>query len=226
MVGLGFLPGDEYSYAVGVSADGGVIGGYGYDYGASGQPFLWTASGGSQGLGLPSGSRGASATALSVDGTALVGQDYRTTGARRGYRWTAAAGFVGLGEPPPGGLSVNPGCVSGDGSLIGGWYGMPAEDDPDAEWVIPFLWDAQHGVRDLKQVLINDYGLTTVTDWGLSLEGISADGLALAGTAYFQDESGQWVSEAYLIRLPEPDSLLMLAALVLGIHQRLKLRRR
>jgi hypothetical protein len=72
-----------------------------------------------------------------------------------------------------------------------------------------FIWDAQHGVRDLKQVLIQEYGLTAVEDWALiDLYGISADGLTLVGEGSHPDPSGGGAVEAFLVRLPEPTGIL------------------
>ena len=71
--------------------------------------------------------------------------------------------------------------VSGDGSVVVGVdSGSPNE---------AFIWDATNGMRNLRDVLINDFSLD-LTGWLLlQASGISPDGLSIVGTAI--NPSGQ-----------------------------------
>jgi len=55
---------------------------------------------------------------------------------------------------------------------------------------VAFIWDRDNGMRDLKQVLENDYGLD-LTGWVLTnAYGISDDGTIISGTGLYDDGSG------------------------------------
>lgn len=215
MVGLGQPSNWRDSQATGVSGDGGVITGWG-SIDNRGQSFRWTADTGFSPLDQPPDGTGAKAQAVSGDGVFIIGDYQPEQGRRRGFRWNESSGYDDLGDPPVDEGSINPMCVSADGSVIGGWYGIPDEDDPDTEWITAFLWDEEHGVRDLKDVLIDEYGLSRVVDWQLAtIEGISADGQTLVGSGWHLDENGRGVVEAYRIQLPEPSCLL--SCIVAGV---------
>jgi probable HAF family extracellular repeat protein len=218
MEGLGYLSDTSTSYATGVSADGQVIVGNGYS--TFPEAFRWTPTEGMVGLGRPLGADGTSAWAVSLDGMVIVGDISSSASHDHGFRWTQDGGFVDLGSPPGPGGSVNPRCVSGDGSVIGGWYGRPVEGDPDSEWVTAFVWDNDHGVRDLKSLLLS-FGLDAVADWSLAeVRGVSADGLTLVGYGTHTDGSGGWASEAFLVRLPEPGTGLLLCVALVAARRR------
>jgi probable HAF family extracellular repeat protein len=121
-VGLGDLPGGDYSSAAyGVSTDGTTVVGYGTS--ASGREgFKWTPFGGVVGLGdLPGGAFASPATGVSGDGSIVVGGSPSTgvTG-NEAYRWTLETGIVGLGDFPGGLFGSNALAISGDGSTIVG----------------------------------------------------------------------------------------------------------
>src|SRR6266567_183925 len=92
---LGFLPGDNYSFATGVSGDGSVV------VGTSGlQPYVgtgyyrafrWTAGSGMVGLGHLLGDTYSQADRVSADGSVVVGISSSTyLGPAQTFRWTAA----------------------------------------------------------------------------------------------------------------------------------------
>jgi hypothetical protein len=60
---------------------------------------------------------------------------------------------------------------------------------------VAFIWDTAHGMRDLRQVLIDEYGLgaalenVTLTD----AVDISADGRVIVGLGYTGEPGGSWI---------------------------------
>jgi uncharacterized membrane protein len=106
------------------------------------------------------------------------------------WDWTEATGFVGLGGVGGGALDV-----SFDGSVIVGSSGGVA-----------FIWDAQHGMRSLQQVLTDELGLD-LSGWSLtSASGISDDGRVIAGTGLFEGATEAWIAV-----IPEPGTLALVA---------------
>ena len=67
-------------------------------------------------------------------------------------RWTEAGGFTILGDLPGGTTRSFGYDVSGDGSVVVGtsWTSLDRE---------AFIWDAAHGMRNLKSVLTTQYHL-------------------------------------------------------------------
>lgn len=213
MVGLGYLPGGGYyaaSYASGVSANGSVV--VGVSTSANGtealgwqEAFLWTQGTGMVGLGdLPGGSFWSNAQNVSADGSVVVGQSFGAYG-YEAFRWTQETGMVGLGSLPGGLFARAATGVSADGSVIVG-YSVGGE---------VFVWNSTQGMRSLREILTNDYGLD-LTGWGaLSYAGnpqVSADGLTIVGQGW--NPNGNL--EAWIARLnpqnnpsvPEPSSIL------------------
>ncbi len=223
MVGLGDLPGDEFkSEASGVSADGSVIVGgsisHTEQYGGV-EAFHWTVGEGMIGLGTlrPDNLGRSTALAVTADGSVVVGWA-RSFFDMEAFRWTPEGGMVGLGM-----LGTNPEredqsralSVSGDGSKIVGYSSGGGA----------FLWDATHGMRDLEDVLTNDYGLV-LDGWDLqSATGISADGTVIVGHGV--NPLGH--PEAWQAVIPEPSSFALLAAMAMPLtlaYARHKRRRR
>jgi probable HAF family extracellular repeat protein len=206
MVGLGNLPGGVYSSALGVSADGSIVVGASHSDNASkSEAFRWTQGTGMVGLGdLPGGSFSSGALGVSADGSVVVGHSSGAYGLEA-FRWTQATGMVGLGFLPVGGFSVTAATgVSADGSVVVGHSGSGEV----------FIWNSTQGMRSLREILTNDYGLN-LTGWTLTGTGttrISADGLTIVGSG--TNPSGN--TEAWIARLnpqnnpsvPEPSSIL------------------
>lgn len=193
MNGLGTLGFYPSSMASAISSDGMVI--VGESAGAFGNPeaFRWTELGGMNGLGdlpgEPSGwSRAAavSANGSVIVGSSLVGPNWQV------FRWTQSEGMVSLGTLPGGGDAGASG-VSGDGSLIVGLvhFCCPGR----AEW---FIWDSVNGMRNLKDVLLNEHEID-ITGWTPNQAPgifISAEGQTIAGRGV--NPSGQ--SEVWMVR--------------------------
>ncbi|MCH7813917.1 MAG: PEP-CTERM sorting domain-containing protein [Planctomycetes bacterium] len=161
------------------------------------EAFRWK-NGVMTGLGdLPGGAFWSNARDVSGNGLVIVGGAYSAAHSREAFRWTEGEGMVALGT-----LSGNSfaQAVSADGSVVVGWsaasyLGMEA-----------FVWDAGHGMRRLSQVL-SSLGLD-LTDWRLaSANDVSADGNTIVGSAFHTDGR----REAYVARIPEPATLVLLA---------------
>jgi probable HAF family extracellular repeat protein len=220
MVGLGDLPGGSHSSrAADVSADGSVIVGSGTvdESGvARHRAFYWTLADGMTSMPLPDEAAYSKATAVSADGLTVVGDTgTESTFIHDAFRWTAEAGYQMLGAPTPDTMSINPRDVSADGSRVVGWYGLPAPADPNAQMVRPFIWDVEHGGRDLQQVLVDEYGLPELGEWAISdVRAISADGLVMVGSGRRRNESGVWEETGWRATIPEPATLLSLLSVL------------
>ncbi|MCK6486694.1 MAG: PEP-CTERM sorting domain-containing protein [Phycisphaerae bacterium] len=208
MVPLGDLPGgDDDSAAYAISGNGAVI--CGTAAGPTGlELFRWTAESGMVGLGdLPGGEQYAACTDLSVDGGVIVGVGYSSN--FEAFRWTADTGMVGLGGLDAFVLDSWAWATSGDGSIVVGRSRLNGNS-------AAFIWDAQNGMRELRSVLIDDYGLN-LTGWTLhEATGISSNGRAITGTG--RNASGQ--TEAWLAVIPEPGSCLLAVIAALYVLRR------
>lgn len=75
-----------------------------------------------------------------------------------------------------------------------------------------FIWDPNHGVRDLRDVLANDYGLADeIGDWMLTdIRGLSADGRTILGIAQEPIAPNVFVERLYIATIPEPSTAALL----------------
>jgi probable HAF family extracellular repeat protein len=197
MVGLGLLAGsNRLSVAYTASADGSVIVGYSYSSNATSgysEAFRWTQATGTVGLGdLPGGITNSIAYAVSADGSIIVGRgisytDTHGISTEQAFSWTAQGGIAPLGFIPCDTWSIAH-AVSADGSII---VGDPYQGSGDCV----FIWDAQHGIRNLHAVLVA-LGLN-LTGWQLSeAHGVSSDGRIIVG--YGTDPAGKtegWIAD-------------------------------
>ena len=164
------------AYATTVSGDGLTIAGF-----EPSQPwheaFRWTLATGMVGLGnSPDGVlKSYTANGISTDGSVIVGQGFHTdNGSSEAFSWTQATGLAGLGHMTGGSYSYA-WDVSADGTYIVG-------ADQVGNSSAAFIWDSAHGMRNLRDVLISDYGVTNLKGWTLSAaRGISADGQTIVG---------------------------------------------
>lgn len=183
LVRLGDLDGGiRESRAHAVSADGSVIVGFGSNPGG---PVAVRWQGDSMiemgflplGKGSPTQSQ---CFGVNRDGTVIVGASGSENGFYEAFRWTPQDGMIGLGDLPGGPFQSYAYAVSGDGSIVvgagtaeGGLFGSGESH--------AFIWDAAHGMRDLKVVLA---GLGLIVDgWTLGVaRSISADGRTIVGS--------------------------------------------
>jgi probable HAF family extracellular repeat protein len=211
MVPLGHLRDTSiWTSALAISADGAVI--VGGDYSSHPllyEAFRWTAETGLVGLGdLPGGPFMSAANDVTPDGSVIVGFGGVPSGVQA-FRWTETEGMVGLvGD---GVLSSNGRAVSADGSLVVGYADWGSGDRA-------FVWDAANGIRDLGNVLVNDYRLD-LTGWTLvEAIGISADGKVIVGYGTNPDGNTEaWMADLHGGVIPEPLSMAFMASAFVGV---------
>jgi probable HAF family extracellular repeat protein len=118
MTSLGDLPGGNFqSQALGTSADGAVVVGYGYSASGS-EAFRWQ-GGVMTGLGdLPGGSFVSDARGVSADGEVVVGYSNSASGAEA-FRWQGGV-MTGLGDLSGGDFQSIAWGVSADGNVVVG----------------------------------------------------------------------------------------------------------
>jgi probable HAF family extracellular repeat protein len=206
---LGDLPGGVFnSSAYGVSADGTVVAGYGES--SSGfEAFRWTPSLGMVGLGdLPGGGFSSAAYAITPDGTVIAGRSQSAFGFEA-MRWTQTDGMQGLGDLPGGTFEAAAYGMSASGNMIVGYGSTSLGREA-------FVWDPANGMRNLKQVLVDEFGLN-LTGWQLSsANAISDDGTTIVGTGTNPIGRG----EAWRAVIPEPASLALLVMFLLTWQSR------
>jgi probable HAF family extracellular repeat protein len=160
---------------------------------------------------LPGGFSGI-AHAVSDNGIVVVGNGSSNNNANgnNAFRWTKATGISSLGDLPGGNFDSVAWAVSGTGQFIVG-------SSETATGPAAFIWDANHGMRELRKVLLNDYqvdpGLWTLE----SAVGISADGNTILG--YGLDPTGR--TAPWIVTLPEPaTALASICGLLIFVRRR------
>jgi len=138
-----------------VSSDGSVVVGFG-----SGGGFRWE---GGTIISIGDGGGNQGANGVSADGSVVVGVGFGGWG----FRWENGT-MTSMGQ-------CTPSDVSADGSVIvgHGWNGQA------------FIWDANHGLRNLRDVLVNDYLIDLQGYPAEALDeacGISDDGFRIIGS--------------------------------------------
>jgi probable HAF family extracellular repeat protein len=188
--GMEFLPGVDT--ALGVSTDGSAVVAVG-----GGEVFRWTLGAGMVSLGelgdLPGGEFYSVPLGVSADGSIVVGTSNTAAPSNEAFRWTQSSGMIGLGVRS--GFDFSWANDVSNGTIVVGFNGIYNTTAFDEA----FLWDAAHGMRSLREVLVNDFGLgTSLTGWTLRrAEAISADGQFIVGSG--KNPSGN--TEAWLARI-------------------------
>jgi uncharacterized membrane protein len=198
----GITPLGGLGYARGISADGSTI------VGTCGDGITFGACRWAVGNPAPQflSDFPAEAYLVSADGSVIAGQ-VRTPTEIQAFRWTAATGLVPLGFLPNGSPRQSyPTAMSDDGSLI---VGVSTSADDSA-----FIWDGQHGMQFLKDVLIAQ-GAPDMDGWKLgNPTGISADGNTIVGYGIKFNQEGNGNDEGWVAVIPEPSSLLAATLIV------------
>jgi probable HAF family extracellular repeat protein len=205
------LPALDYSFVTALSADGQtVVGRLISDVDSDGsidQPgFVWNPISGIQFIeGLITGELDSNVVDVSSDGSIVVGYSPSPQAGPAGneaFRWTASGGTEPLGFLDESEHTIaRPSSwaegVSGDGQVVVGNATVNAVASFDRQQA--FIWDESHGMRNLRDVLVEDYGLS-LAGWGtLRAEAISANGRAIVGFGVNPDGAG----EAWLALLTE-----------------------
>lgn len=189
-----------------LSADGSVaVGSAAPELIFFGSAVRWTQADGYQPLGsLPGGTDRGSANAVSADGSIVFGSSSSARG-QEAFRWTEATGMISLGDLTSSDeLSSTVNDTTPDGLVAVGSSSAGA-----------FLWDEQSGMRELRAVLEDEFGLD-LDGWSLSsARGISADGRVIVGNG--TNPSGQ--REGWVATIPEPSTALLLAGGLLGLRR-------
>jgi probable HAF family extracellular repeat protein len=185
-VSLGFLEGASRGEALAISRDGSVIVGYcgSTQLNIPVQAFQRGPDGVMTGLGFLPGYSESVARGVSTNGAVIVGECNDSWTNSQAFRWTAAGGMTGLGLLP-GYSRSSAEAVSGDGLIVVGSCG----------YAKAFIWDTNHGMRDLQAVLAGEFGLP-LAGWTLtSANAISGDGKAIVGNGTNPQGNGQaWLA--------------------------------
>ncbi len=204
---LGVMSGGTFSQVFDMSSDGSTVVGQG-NHVVTGrdEAFRWTQQTGMVGLGdLTGGAIWSIAYGVSPTGSVVVGRSESALGLEA-FRWTltdpatGAGTMSNLGDLSGGTFGSNAMDVSAEGSVVVGWgtSGIGQE---------AFIWDAVNGMRNLQDVLVNDFGID-MTDWTLTAAmAVSDDGLTIVG--YGTNPLGN--QEAWIATIPEPATLSLLA---------------
>ncbi len=158
--------------ALGVSADGRIVVGYGFDSRISDAgeliPAIWTPETQAlPGFGPYAGLVSAGANAISANGVVVVGACTSFYPTSTAFRWTKSGGMQDLGSLAFGssmalGVSADGSTIVGQTSLPSGGYGA-------------FKWTAKGGMVDIGNI----GGLAGVT----TANGVSADGTRIVGVS-------------------------------------------
>jgi probable HAF family extracellular repeat protein len=137
---------------------------------------------------------GGQAFGVSADGSVDVGE--ASSGSSfEAFRWEDGV-MVGLGDLPGGEVFSSAFAASADGSIIVGFGRTESGDET-------FIWNSEDGMRRLRDVLVEDFGLD-LAGWQLDsgaygrCNRISADGRTIVGTGRNPDG----FEEAWIAVLP------------------------
>ncbi len=139
-------------------------------------PFRWT-PGLMQTLDLLPAAQWGTALAVSPDGLKVAGVVTYSDVNREAFLWENGV-TIGLSDLPGGDIDSQANGVSDTGVVVG--VGETANFGPIRKEA--FIWTSASGMRRLRDLLIDDFGLN-LAGWVLSdANGVSADGLTIAGS--------------------------------------------
>jgi probable HAF family extracellular repeat protein len=185
--GLGFLPGDTYSYPTAVNAHGSVVVGTSSSS-VSGQAFRWTKAGGMVGLGYLPGNSQSFSAAVNANGLVVVGNSGVPPQA---IRWTDASGLTGLGYLSGNNSSAAVGVSAHGSVVVGNSYTSGNCCNNQA-----FRWTVAGGM----------VGLGSVSGYPVSYAaGVNAYGSVVVGVSYVaslsQNQAFRWTAVGGMVEL-------------------------
>ena len=180
------------SMATDVSGDGSVIVGNAYN-GESQEAFIYR-DGKMTGLGFLIDTKydpESYASAVSADGSVVVGYSTSLKG-RQAFRWEDGK-MVGLefSDVDSKDCMSTAIDVSGDGSNVIGTYESSKKSGV-------FIWDSENGMRDLKELLEDTYGLELKGWYLVAPTAISADGKTIIGNGLNPDG----ITKSWIVKNP------------------------
>jgi probable HAF family extracellular repeat protein len=182
------LPGHDTGLAFGISRDGSVIVGRSTVSTIS-LAVRWDGDTVTSLGDLAGGNQHSQALDVSIDGSVIVGRATSSSGGEA-FRWQDGA-MTGLGDLAGGAFESAANAVSGDGRIVVG-YGTTTQGSE------AFIWDVARGMRKLRDVLVNEFGLD-LAGWTLEeAHDISFDGTTIVGRG--RNPLGQ--TEAWVTRIP------------------------
>lgn len=105
---------------------------------------------------------------------------------------------VFLGDLPGGSSSSFASTISGDGTVIAGNSSSTAFPNGEA-----ILWHSSFGMRSLREIALEDYGITELEGWTLqSVTDMSTNGLAICGRGINSAAPGEG-NEGWYMTLPD-----------------------
>lgn len=132
-----FLPGDDLSQGIAISADGSAVAGTTLRVNPFRQSaFRWTTTSGIQSLGLLPGTQSSYGLGINATGTTVIGGTNSSTGSDRGFRWTGNAGGGTMQTiSPPNGVRATRGIASSsDGQFVGGMINLNSGRQHAMRW--------------------------------------------------------------------------------------------
>jgi uncharacterized membrane protein len=197
------------------------------------EAFRWTPDGGMEPLGFLPGTDNSSANGVSGDGKVIFGQSSTADAAltSTGYRWTEATGMTAI-APLRDRQSAIMNAANFDGSVLVGTSAYQIArvslldnfDDLNFPINDAVIWDAVHGLRELKAVLESDYGIDVGDFLLTSATDISDDGRTIIGNGINpQGQAEGWIVHLDPVAVPEPATLALIA---IGASAALVYRRR
>ncbi len=160
-----------------VSADGVVVGGWG---------FLWTVAGGYEPI------AGISFHTLNADGTAGAG-----TASAEALRWTRTGGVHSLSNLG-GGAGSTADAISANGAMVVGSSPPPGPLPIGTFSPHAYLWTSTSGMKDLN-VYLPALGANLAGAKLMMAEGLSADGRTIAGSGLMSTPGGEalqpWIAD-------------------------------
>jgi probable HAF family extracellular repeat protein len=192
--GVGTLPGGVRSWALGLSGNGRVVVGAGFDLGGLPTAFRWTPESGPVPLENLPDTHGGFAVAANRDGSVIVGRS-ATFGLNRAILWTPNAGVEALTDIDGPLNTLKAAAVSADGRVIVG---------PASNPIGPF--QAYRWTRTDGAVTLGAFSGDDDQRWG-----VSADSKVIAGMASDPDGLNfafRWTADSGVVALPSlPDAI-------------------